>query len=377
MVTVPRIAVFLPSLDGGGVERVFAELCGEFAALGYAVDLVLASARGPYLSEVSARVRIVDLDAGGVLSSLPKLIRYLRSARPCVMLSGLDHANVIGIVACAVAGGRTRCVVSMRSVPTAVWQENRSVRGWIILQLVKILYRFADRIVGNSSAVAHDLARFQRIPARKIAVIYNPLDINRIVLASRAAVDHPWLVEGAPPIVLGVGSLAVLKDFPTLIRAFALVRSRCNCRLVILGEGPDRAALEELMRELGLGGDVLLPGFVANPFAWMKRARVFVSSSLTEGCPNALMQALACGTPVVSTACPGGSAEILEDGKWGHLVAVRNPSAMADAIIATIAATNRLNVQQRAADFALATIAREYLQILLPNRISSAAERPS
>ena len=132
-----------------------------------------------------------------------------------------------------------------------------------------------------------------------------------------------------------------------------------------------------LVHELGLDEHVLLPGFVSNPFAWMKRARVFVSSSLTEGCPNALMQALACGTPVVSTACPGGSAEILEGGKWGRLVPVRNVNAMAEAIGASIAATLRINVQQRAADFALAAIAREYLRILLPNGPLLAAERAS
>jgi glycosyltransferase involved in cell wall biosynthesis len=372
-----KIAVFLPSLDGGGAERVFADLSGEFAALDYPVDLVLASARGQYLADVSARVRMIDLGAGGVLSSLSKLVRYLRSERPCVMLSGLDHANIIAIVACALAGGRSRCVISMRSVPTAVYAEDPSVRGWIILQLIKNLYRFAYGIVGNSSAVVHDLKRFRHIPVRKIAVIYNPLDINRIVLASHAQVDHPWLVEGAPPVVLGVGSLAVLKDFPTLIRAFVLVRPRFNCRLVILGEGPDRPALMSLVHELGLDGEVLMPGFVANPFAWMKRARVFVSSSLTEGCPNALMQALACGTQIVSTACPGGSAEILEGGKWGRLVPVRNSTAMAEAIVDSMSDTIRLDVQQRAADFALATIAQKYLQILLPSQISAGTERLS
>jgi glycosyltransferase involved in cell wall biosynthesis len=373
---LPKIAVFLPSLDGGGAERVFAELSGEFAALGYAVDLVLASARGPYLAEVSTSVRVVDLGAAGVLASLPSLVRYLRLARPCVMLSGLDHANVVGILACIAAGGRTRCVISMRSVPTAVRREDRSMRGWLVFQLTKVMYRFADGVIGNSSAVVQDLARFRRLAAGKAAVIYNPLDINRIERASLAKVDHPWLADGAAPVVLGVGSLAVLKDFPTLIRAFSLARSHCNCRLVILGEGPDRPALERLVRELELDGEVLLPGFVANPFAWMKHARVFVSSSLTEGCPNALMQSLACGTPVVSTACPGGSAEILENGKWGRLVPVRNADAMAEAIIASIDSASPPNVRQRAADFALDSIARQYLRFLLPRQDFAAAERP-
>lgn len=377
MVHLPRISVFLPSLDGGGAERVFTELCGEFAALGYAVDLVLASARGPYLAEVSSRVRVVDLGVRGVLASLPKLVRYLRSESPGVMLSGLDHANIVSIMACAATRGRTRCVISMRSVPTAVRNEAGSMRGWLILQLAKVAYGFADGIVGNSRAVVQDLEGFRSITAAKVAVIYNPLDIDRIEQASRVEMDHPWLMEGAPPVVLGVGSLAVLKDFPTLIRAFSLVRARCKCRLVILGEGPDRAALERLVRELGLQEHVLLPGFVANPFGWMRRARVFVSSSLTEGCPNALMQSLACGTRVVSTACPGGSAEILEYGKWGRLVPVRNASEMAEAVEASLVEDLRPNLQQRAADFALDVIAKEYLEILLPSRSYAGAEHSS
>ena len=371
----PTITLFLPSLEGGGAQRVFVELANEFVALGLRVNLALASAHGPYLEEISAGVRVIDFGASGVLQSLPKLARHLRSERPDVMLSGLDHANIIAMLARLAARNGTRCVISMRSVPTAVYRESRSVRGWLLLQLIKVAYPFADAIVANSEAVASDLSQLLRITRSRLHIVYNPLNISWIEKSSREEVDHSWCAAGAPPIVLGVGSLGVLKDFQTLIRAFSIVRSIRVCRLVILGEGPQREDLERLIYELGLERDVHLAGFVGNPFAWMRRATVFVSSSLTEGCPNALMQALACGTSVISTDCVGGSAEVLQSGKWGHLVAVGDYRAMADAIAKTLEATIHPDVRQRANDFAHDRIARQYLQILLPNHVPPAAER--
>ena len=371
----PTITLFLPSLEGGGAQRVFVELANEFVALGLRVNLALASAHGPYLEEISDGVRVIDFGASGVLQSLPKLARHLRSERPDVMLSGLDHANIIAMLARLAARNGTRCVISMRSVPTAVYREFRSVRGWLLLQLIKVAYPFADAIVANSEAVASDLSQLLRITRSRLHIVYNPLNISWIEKSSREEVDHSWCAAGAPPIVLGVGSLGVLKDFQTLIRAFSIVRSIRVCRLVILGEGPQREDLERLIYELGLERDVHLAGFVGNPFAWMRRATVFVSSSLTEGCPNALMQALACGTSVISTDCVGGSAEVLQSGKWGHLVAVGDYRAMADAIAKTLEATIHPDVRQRANDFTHDRIARQYLQILLPNHVPPAAER--
>ena len=362
----PTIGLFLPSLAGGGAERVFVQLANAFVALGFRVDLALASAKGPYLDELCTDVRVIDFGASGVLASLPKLADYLRSERPDVILSGLDHANIIAIVARSISRSKTRCVVSVRCVPTAVYREDRSVRHWIALQLVKVTYEFADAVIANSRTVAADLLQSLRVSRRKLNVVYNPLDIDRIEEMSRAAVDHPWLTRREAPIVLGVGRLSVLKDFPTLIRAFAKVRSKHDCRLVILGDGPDRGKLESLIRELRMSSDTYLPGFVNNPFPWMRHAGVLVSSSLTEGCPNVLMQGLACGTPVVSTDCLGGSAEILQCGKWGRLVPVGDVTAMAEAILTTLDSATLPDVRRRADDFALNEIARQYLRILFP-----------
>lgn len=361
-----KLALFLPSLGGGGAERVYVDLANEFAARGLGVDLVLASAHGPYTGEVSRDVRIVDFGVAHVSQALPGLVRYLRSERPTAMLSGLDNANVVAVLACHIAGRTTRCAISMRSVPTEVYRRATSGRGRWLFRIMKVVYRFADAIIANSQAVALDASQLLRIPAARIEVIYNPLNLARIERDSRRPLTHAWFAPGAPPVVLGVGSLTGFKDFDTLIRAFAVVRARRNCRLVILGEGPAREKLESLAREEGIAGDILMPGFVPNPFPWMRQARVFVSSSVTEGCPNALMQALALGTPIVSTNAVGGSAEVLDNGRWGRMVAVGRPDAMAAAIDKSLIDGARTDSRTRAAQFSHDRIARQYLGILMP-----------
>ena len=370
---LPTILLFLPSLEGGGAERVFARLANEFAALDYPVHLALARAAGPYLSEISDRVRVVDLGATSVFRSLPALCRHLRAERPAVVLSALDHANATAILARAVARTGTRCVVSTRAVRTAVYLKDKTTRRWLMQQVGRVTYRFADLIIANSHVVADDFAQSLGIPPQRMSVIYNPLDLARIEERSRASLEHPWLADRSPPVILSVGSLTAVKDFATLIGAFAAIRSARPARLVILGEGSQRANLETLVRQLQLQDDVLMPGFADNPFPWMRRAAVFVSSSLTEGCPNALMEALACGAPVVSTNGPGGSAEVLQGGAWGRLVPVAAAAAMAAAIIATLDSPEHPDGKRRADDFALHGIARQYLRTLLPNSSSQLA----
>jgi glycosyltransferase involved in cell wall biosynthesis len=362
----PDVALFLPSLAGGGAERVFVDLANEFSARGLHVDLVLASAEGPYLENVSSAVRVFDLKASRILRALPPLVRYLRAERPAAMLSALDHANVAAVLARRLAGGATRCVISMRSVPTEVYRRAGSAGSRLLLQFMKFTYRFADAIIANSNAVAHDLSRLLRIPVAEIHVIHNPLNLARIEEDSRAPLAHDWFRDGAPPLVLAVGSLAPLKDFETLIRAFAIVSQHHACRLVILGEGPDRNKLEAVARGVGVENHVFMPGFVPNPFAWMRHARVFVSSSLTEGFPNALMQALALGLAIVSTDAVGGSAELLENGRWGTLVPVGKPGAMAAAIADCLDAGPNPDARERAAAFSHERVASRFLEILMP-----------
>jgi glycosyltransferase involved in cell wall biosynthesis len=349
-----RVSIFLPSLNGGGAERVMVTLANGFAARGYAVDLVLASGQGPYLGNVSPDVRIVDLQAGRVIKALAPLARHLRRTRPAALLSAMNHANVVAALAHRWSGVPSRLALSERTTISVVAQRERSVAGRIVYALVPWVYRWAGGIIAVSQAAARDLEQFAHLPAGAVRAIYNPFDLQRIHRMAYDEPRHPWLAPGQPPVVLAIGRLTEAKDFSTLIRAFAQSRLRGNARLLILGEGPLRPALLAEAAACGLTEeDFQMPGFVDNPYAFLARAGVFVLSSRWEGLPGVLIEAMACGTPVVSTDCPSGPNEILEGGRWGRLVPVGDSAALANAIDAVLAAPRDSlpNVRLRAADF--------------------------
>ena len=361
-----KLALFLPSLRGGGAERVMVNLARGFVERGLQVDLVLARAEGPYLSQVPKEVRVVDLGARRVLLSLPGLVRYLRQERPQAMLSTLNHANIIALWAKKLAHVPTRLVVREANTVSMEATNVATLKGKLMPHLIRIFYPWADAIVANSRGVAEDLMKLTGLPPDNIKVIYNPVVTPELFVKAEEPLDHPWFGPGEPPVILGVGRLTKQKDFPTLIRTFALVRKERPARLMILGEGEERPNLEALVRELGLEEDVALPGFVENPYKYMKRAAVFVLSSRWEGLPNALIEALALGAPVVATDCHGGSKEILEGGKWGRLVPVGDVEALADAIVDILSNSElhgetREQILQR---FGTDYIVTEYLKVM-------------
>lgn len=363
---VPKIALFLPSLHGGGVERVMVNLARGFAERGLKVDLVLAKGEGPYLGEVPPNVHVVDLNASRVLASLPGLVRYLRRERPEAMLSAMHHSNIIAVWAKLLACVPTRLAVSIHTTTSVSLQSPQNRRSLLIPWLTRWFYLKTEAIVAVSKGVAEDFSRVSGIPFERIKVIYNPVVTPELIENAKEPVEHPWFATEQPPVILGVGRLTKAKDFPTLIRAFALVRQERPARLMILGEGEERFRLEALVKELGLEDDVALPGFVDNPYAYMARAAVFVLSSAWEGLPTVLIEAMACSCPVVSTDCPSGPAEILENGKYGPLVPVGDADKLAEAIRIVFDKPLESDVLCRRANlFSLEKIFEEYLALLL------------
>ena len=307
-----RLALFLPTLDDGGAERVMLQLAASFSARGHAVDLVVAVPGGPLEGHVPAGPRVVGLGASRTSLALPALVRYLRRERPVTLLSTLEHANVVAVGAAALARTGVRIVLREANVLLRGGELGRRAR--LLRALMRPAYRAADQIVAVSRGVAASLAQQLGVDTGRVRTIYNPIVTAGLPEKAAAPLDDPWFAPDAPPVVLGVGRLAPQKDFPTLLRAFAQVRAEREARLILLGEGPERRPLEQLARQLGVAADVRLPGTDHNPFRYMSRAAVFALSSIYEGLPGVLIQALACGCRVISTDGPGGAREVLDDG---------------------------------------------------------------
>ncbi|MGM0629366.1 MAG: glycosyltransferase, partial [Patescibacteria group bacterium] len=239
----------------------------------------------------------------------------------------------------------------------------RFVRWWGAVNL----YWLANGIVVNSEGSAEDLSRTAWIYRKSITVIDNPAVTSDMLEQAKEPAGHPWLKDKEAPVVLSVGRFHKQKDFPTLIKAFARRRRKEPMKLIILGEGEKREELEDLVKELGVEESVSMPGFVENPYAYMSKADVFVLSSLWEGQPNALIEALACGAPVISTECPSGPKEILEDGIYGELVPVSDEKAMAEAIGKVLKEEPNTTVSREYARdrFSVEVVAEEYKKLMI------------
>jgi glycosyltransferase involved in cell wall biosynthesis len=245
----------------------------------------------------------------------------------------MGHANLVAVWAARLAGRVVPVIVTEHNTLSQETSRQSRLSGKLWPHLLRTFYPWATTIVAVSRGAADDLARTSGLPRDRVEVVYNPVITPTMMALARQAPDHPWFAAGQPPVILGVGRLTRQKDFATLLRAFAEVRRQRPARLLILGEGEDRPALEALATELAVADDLALPGFQENALAFMAGSAVFALSSAWEGLPTVLIEALAAGTRVVSTDCPSGPREILQDGRLGALVPVGNAAALAAAIL--------------------------------------------
>lgn len=363
-----RIAFLIAGHRTGGDTRVVLNLVNQFAKKNLSVDLILASAAKIPSDRIPASIRIIDLQSPvtartlSALKLLPGLIRYLRREKPSVLVANLVFTNAIVVLAKLLAFSPVKLVL----VEHLALSTNASdaPQSRFILRLMRLFYPMADAVVSVSAQMAKQLETELHLD-RNLKIIHNPVVDDALHRQAQVPLDHAWLQPNQPPVFLGVGRLAVQKDFETLIRAFALLREAMPARLIILGEGALHEQLKALIKELGIEADVQLPGFVANPYPYMRRASTFVLSSRWEALPTVLIEAIACRCQVVATDCPYGAREILDDGAIGQLVEIADPIALAQAMARSIQAPIDLEVlQQRAKDFSVDRVAAQYFELI-------------
>ena len=331
-----RIAIFISFSGQGGVERMINNLAQGFLDAGFRVDMVIARAHGEHLDSIPEGVYQVRLGTKHTWSALPGLVRYLRSVDPAALLAVKDRAIRVAVLARWLSGKKLRIAGRIGTTVSAALEGKGRIRIWGWHTGMRLFYKHADKIVAVSHGVAMDIRSITGLTESKVPTIPNPVVTQRIFTLAKEPLDQKWFEDPDIKVIVGIGRLTRQKDFPTLIRAFAEVRKHMNCRLIILGEGGQRQEMESLILDLGLTGDILLPGFVVNPYQWLGRSSLFVLSSLWEGSPNALTEALALGIPVVSTNCRSGPREVLKGGKYGSLVALGDVGSMAAAMSWTL-----------------------------------------
>lgn len=334
------VALVLPALRGGGVERVFLDLARGLTGKGLRVDLVVAAPEGPLLKQVPPQVGLVDLGVpkrGRLLRSYPYLRRYFQQRRPSWAIPVWGYFDIIPIMAALREDVRVLWI--LHNTPEYLKDLPPFKREFAIKAMRFALYRSLHweqkgaMVLGAvSRGVLEAFSQEFALPIRDKPVLPNPVDSDRVCKLAEEVPEHPWPRQGVP-YFLAIGRLHAQKGFSLLLEAFARFKKadKRGHKLLILGEGPERPFLTSLRDTLGLSKEVDLPGFVENPYPYFRRAKAFVMTSLYEGFPIVLLEALALGCPVIAVQAKGGVAEALGYGKYGILTP-RSPEDLAEAM---------------------------------------------
>lgn len=353
LVVTPRYAI-------SGVPLAQARFAAALAEAGHTVTFMVGRCDPDLSIPAAPGVRVIELGAAQVRNMFGPLRRYLRRDRPDVVFSAEDHLNCMTLAAALLSGSRARISGSSRVTPFDTYSSRPLTKRWVLKQAMRLLAPRAQAL----TCVSQDMvAQYQTLfPRMGHQCVYNIVDQPAARARMAAPVDDPWFSDGGPVPVVAAGSLAPWKGFADLIRAIALVP---EARLLVLGEGPSRAELEALVAQLDLGARVRLPGRVANPLKYFARAQIFALSSHVEGMPNVLVEAMMCGCTPVSTDCPTGPRELLQEGRYGYLAKVGDPASIAEGLRAAIARPIAADVLAEAVrPFEQATVIRRHFELL-------------
>ena len=361
-----RIAVYMNDLSGGGTERVNLELIRQWQVAGHAVTLLLHAKAGELVEQLPADLPVVAFGTRRSIADVMPLARYLRQHKPDILLTSLDHNNIVGLLAKLMGRVRTPVILCQHNPFTNHSSRMTSWTYHVLPALYRLLAPFAAGVVAVSDGVAADFSRVTRRAANHITTIYNPVIGPSFGAKADEDVSHPWLDDADAPVYITAGRLVGQKNHSHLLRGFAKhCEAHPHGRLMILGDGPLRGELEQEASALGIEGRTAFLGFVQNPLPYIRRATAFVLSSRYEGFGNVLVEALGVGTPVISVDCQYGPSEILADGRFGRLVPNDDVDALAQAFspgLRDIWPAETL--RNRAADFSAAASGRRYLELM-------------
>ncbi len=360
-----HIGLLFSNFHSGGIQRVMLNLASGLTKMGWRVDLLLVDANGPLKEDIPAGCKLYDFQEKHVSRALLKLGTYLRNEKPKIILSSQTHINIVMIFARILSKWNGRLIVSEH---IAIDFAASNPHHWIdrfFPFLASIFYRQTDKIILVSTDTARHFIESTHLPDNLIKVIYNPIVSEKLLVLAKCRNDHTWFTNQGFPVVLSAGRLTRQKDFDTLLRAFSLVSIKIpSAKLILLGEGEELTHLQQISQDLGIQNSIEFSGFTNNPFSYMANSSVFVLSSRWEGFGNVLVEAMACGCPVVSTDCPSGPAEILDHGKYGRLVPVGDPQSLADAILQELDSPHdRSELIERAKLFSVDRILPQYVDL--------------
>ncbi len=336
MKNIPKISFFLATSGHSGVDRAMKNLIPALANRGYKVELLKVRKHGPELNNTFKNIKIINLKTSHVYSSFFPLVKYLIKTPPHIMFTDKDRVNRCAILAKLITRAKTKLIVRSGITISVDLSSRGFLDSWIQRTSMSRLYKYADKIIVPSKNVAEDMSDYTGLSINHIKVVPPPVIEESIFTRIFPPPEHPWFKPDSPPVILGAGELCMRKDFFTLLKAFKIVKQHIDSRLVILGKGRQHDALVKFSHDLGIEKYVDFPGFKKDPYPYMAHAKVFVLTSLWEGLGFVLIESLAVGTPVVSTNCPSGPSEILENGKYGHLVPIKDHERLAEAILDTI-----------------------------------------
>lgn len=355
-----KVVFFQPNFRAAGVEKVNILLANEMFKLGVDVEFLVFKKEGEFLNLLNKKIKVTDLSVERALHSFIALVRYFFRHK-VIFVSSYSGLSLLSIIANAITLNRSEVYACEHSTLSKITQVKGSFKDKVIKILLKFFYNHCSGVICVSKGVANDLVEHVGVSSKKVKVLYNPVVNNTIFESINYFPEHKWFLDKASPVFIAVGRLDVAKNFALLINAFNKVVEEQDARLLILGEGSLRDELQTQINTLGLQEKCELVGFVDNPYKYMKHADAFVLSSDFEGFGNVIVEAMAVNTPVVSTNCPSGPSEILEDGKWGTLVPVGDVDALANAMLDVINNPPSVDLTVRANHFTTEKAAANYL----------------